>query len=159
MWPQKLRKRHHTQPLISSNLFSKSDNFIETMFLGAFPVQGCRNDPNVQWHSEMPVARGTTTANKAIENFTINYFKRINTSQVFNDFMEPFRNLWELTLHCTAFCWKRHKYSRQIKYLLHVSVQKLALSNFSKIQRMEISHGWQLRWRFQTKHKWLTLQH
>lgn len=42
---------------------------------------------------DMPAARWTTTVNKAIENFTINYFKRINTSQVFNCITEIFQNL------------------------------------------------------------------
>lgn len=43
--------------------------------------------------SAMPAARWTTTVNKAIENFTINYFQRINTSQVFNCITEIFQNL------------------------------------------------------------------
>lgn len=51
--------------------------------------------------SAMPAARWTTTVNKAIENFTINYFKRINTSQVFNYITEISQNLRVNTpLHC-----------------------------------------------------------
>lgn len=81
---------------------------------------------------EMPVARWTTTVNKATENFTINDFNRISAPQVFQYIMETFLNGWELTLHYITFCWKIHNYYCQIKYSLHVSVQKLALSNFCK---------------------------
>lgn len=54
------------------------------------PMQKLHQHPR---DSAMPAARWTTTVNKAIENFTINYFKRINTSQVFNCITKIFQNL------------------------------------------------------------------
>lgn len=139
-------------PWIFSKLCSKSENFIEIIHLWIFPVQAYAEITEVStWHSEMPVARWTTTVNKAVENFTINYFKRINASRVFNYITETFQNLWELTLHYIAFCWKIHKYYCQITYLLHVSVQNLALSNFLKIRFIKISHRETVAMKFQDK--------
>lgn len=103
-----------------------------------FPVQDYAEiTQKSMWHSEMPVARWTITVNKATENFTTNYFKSLNASQVFYYIMGPFQNLWELTLHSIAFCWKIHKYYCQIKYLQHVSAQKLALTSL----RLSISRS------------------
>lgn len=107
---------------------------------------------------DMPAARWTTTVNKAIEHFTINYFKRINTSQVFNCITEIFQNL-RVNTQYIALCWKIQNYACQIKYLLHVSIQNLTFSNSSKIQNIKISVRETPVRKLQTKHKWLMLQH
>lgn len=125
-------------PPFFSKLYNKSVHFIGRIFLWIFPVQDYAEiTQKSMGHSEMPVARWTITVNKAIENFTTNYFKSLNASQVFYYIMEPFQNLWELTLHSIAFCWKIHKYYCQIKYLQHVSAQKLALTSL----RLSISRS------------------
>lgn len=145
------------QPWLFSKLFSTSESFIGRPFLWILPIQAHAGFTRVSmWPSGTPAVRWTTAVNKATGNFTINYFKSRNLLKYLTVSRRPFRILWELTLHS----WKRHKYYCQIKYLLHVSVRKLALSTFSKIWCIKMSQRDTVVRKFQRQGtKWLMLQH
>lgn len=109
--------------------------------------------------SAMPAARWTTNVNKATENFTINYFRRINTSQVFNCITETFQNLRVNTpLHCLVL--ENTEISLPDKILAARVNPKNWLfptpQRFRKSKSLSEKH---LSGSYKTKHKWVMLQH